>query len=392
MTQSIAANGRPANAIVPSAAGQNGNARVSAIPFRKATLKKRTLLTSYQAGAALGGRNSWEIDSKGYLGGLRLLVSGQETTSTADPVVTANGDWPWNLFQRINLRDSSGGMLVNLKGYSAYLAERYFKPIRDPAQSGGISQTVWNVGLSPVATNEIRFHVDVEVETGTRDNLGLVPNQNATFRYQLTVDFEQEVNLVGTPANSTWALQVQPSYRYYSVPSPVRPDNVPQQNVPPFVGVVRQQFDETQVVPSLAENRYNLAVGRVIRNIVLVTRNASGIRVNGISRVRFMYGDDTVLFEATEQDIKTEMIQQYGTGQGAIPLGVYVLPFSWDNDAYVGADYRRDLVDTRRLSQCYMLITTKTPTTFENEAVAGSAPTTIDILHDELIVPARMSI
>jgi len=349
--------------------------KVAAVPFRKATLKKRTLLNSYALGAALGGRNSWDIDSKGYLASLRFMISGTETTTTADPV--ANADFPWNVVLRHTLRDSSGGMLINLKGYSAYLAQQFFKPVRGNNVAYANDTRVYAATISAVAVNTQAWSYDLQVEAGTRDNLGLVPNQNATFRYQLSVDFDVEANLVTTPANSVWALSAQPQYQYYSVPAPVRPDKVPQQTTPPFFGVVRQQFDESQVVPSAAENRYNLAPGRVIRNLILVTRNAAGVRTNGISRLKFMYGDDTLLFDMTEQDLLTEFFQLYNDNARA---GIYVVCFTADSDGFAGADYRRDLVDTRRLSQCYLLATTY------------GAITTMDIIHDELIVPSNMAI
>lgn len=359
-------------ATAPNAAAQQ---QLPTIPFRKATLKKWTLLPSYNVGAALGGKNSWELDSKGYLGRVRLLVNGSEV-STADPV--ANADYPWKVFNRINLRDTSGGMLRNHSGYSGYIAQRFFQPHFGPDLAISADARIYNVAISAVATNPQAFALDLDIECGTRDNLGLVPNQNASFKYSLDVDFEQEANVVTTPANSTFALVAQPSYMYYAVPGPQRSDGAPQASVPPFAGVIRQVFDETQPIPSAAENRYKINTGRVIRNLAFVVRTAAGARLaGGISRIKCLYGDDTILFDKTEQDLITE---HYQTFRDVPPAGVYVVSFTQDSDSFNGADFRRDILDTRRLAQMYFLITTI------------ATGTTIDIIHDELIVPSQLSL
>jgi hypothetical protein len=351
-------------------------ADVPAITFRKATIRKRSLLAQKTLNAALGGKDIWEIDSKGYMGNLRLLVAGTETTSTADPVSIA--DWPWALFNRINVRDSSGGMLRNHKGYSGYIADRYFQPWKGIDLSATTDADAYSVSIAAVQVNNIRFALDLSIEAGTRDNLGLVPNQNAAFKYTLEIDWETEANLVTTAANSAFALTVQPSYRYYTVPAPQRGDGTPQQVVPPFAGVVRQVWDEPQNVPSAAENRYNLTPGRVIRNLAFIARTSAGVRLaSGIDRIKLYYGDDTLLFDATEQDIKTE---HYRLFNDTAPAGVYVISFTYDNDGFNGADFRRDILDTRRLAQFYAAITT------------AATVTSLDIVHDELIVPATMSL
>ncbi len=357
---------------------------VPAVPFRKATLRKRSLMATQAPGASLGGQLSWELDSKGYIGGVRLLASGTDTVGTANNTAQ-NADYPWAFYNRLQLRDSSGGMVHNLKGYSAYLLGRYMQGFigRDP---GAITDARSYVATLTGATSALPqvFGLDLPIEAGSRDNVGLLPNQNAAFRYALTAQIETSANLLtaGASGTNTWAMTVQPSYRYYTVPSAQRADGVAQQTIPPFTGVVRQLFDETQIVPSAAENRYNIVPGRVIRGLILVARDSSGNRIANasghITRVKLNYGDDSNLFDATIADIGVEHYRMYG--EVAAPAGVVVIPFLWDNDSTVGADYRRDWLDTRKLSQMYLLVTT----------VSGVA--TLDIIHDEIVVPSGISL
>lgn len=362
------ANNAPAPAQGPQA--------LPAIPFRKATLRKRSLLASYAIAADFTGEYIKELDSKGYIAGVNLLFSGTETTATADP--TASSDFPWNTVSRYEIRDSAGGMLIRLEGYSAYLAARYFWPWREGTVDASSDTSIYSVSISAVQANTLAWNVPLWIETNTRDNLGLVPNQNAAFKYSLDVLFNGETNFVTTPANSTWAITMQPSYEYYSVPGPMRGDGRPQVTTPPFAGVIRQQWDEHQTIPSSAENRYDILPGKVIRNLILVDRatNGTGARANGISRVRFFFGDDTLLFETTGQELRARARMLFGRDA---PTGVYPILFTDDSAGYIGGDFRRDYVDTRALAQCYMLVTT-------------TSGADLTIIHDELIVPAGASL
>lgn len=363
--------------VAPQAPSQ----QATPLSFRKATIKKRSLLPTFAlnnaGGTDFGQQYAREIDSKGYMARLRLLVTGSETTTTADP--TASADWPYNLATLIEVRDSAGGMLVRMKGYSAHLAERFFTALHRGSAVGSTDAEVLATAVSSVAVNQLRFGWDIWIETNSRDNLGLVPNQNAAFKYTISLNTDVKANLVTTAANfGTLAVNLQPEYEYYTVPSPVRADGRPQQVAPPFAGIVRQQWDETQAVPSAAENQYKLTPGKIIRNLALVGRNVSGVRVTAaITRIKFMYGDDTLLFDTTGQEIRERNVKLFNQDS---PAGVYAIPFTDDAAGYVNSDFRRDLVDTRALSQVYMLITT------------AATVTQLDIVHDELIAPNGVSL
>lgn len=362
-----------------------GGAPPPTIAFRKASLAKRTLDDSVSPNAALGSKHSWELKSKGMLARLRALVAGNVATTTADPV--AQADFPWAMARRIEVRDSSAGMLHSCSGYSNYLATRYFQPLvgRDLAKAG--DSRIYQPNIAPVsATNALRFAWDVPIEAGTRDNIGLVPNQNAAFKYTLDIELRPEADLVTTTANTAWdGVTIQPSYRYQTVPAPQRVDGAIQQVQPPFAGVLRQVYDEVgKDVPSTgAELRFDVKPGKVVRNLIVVTRTDTQspgtytARAGGLSRFKVKYGDDVTLFDATDQDLIEEAYQLYGE---VPPLGVYPITWCADADGLVGADFRRDLLDTRELTQIWMEITFATGT--------GN----FDLIHDELIVPRTMSL
>lgn len=347
-----------------------------AIPFRKASTRKRTLLSTFNVPEDLGGRNDWELNSKGYLAAIKPLVSGTITTLTGDPVAAA--DFPYNVVNRWELRDSAGGMIQSLKGYSVYLADRFFAPVigRDQTQSG--DTRIYRANIQVVQENNVTFSYSLNIAAGTKDLLGVLPNQNASFKYTLTANIESLANVVTTTANwDTSGLTIQPSMHYYTVPAPTRADGATQQSTPPFPGIIRQVYDQTLTVGQAAESPYNLVTGHVKRGMIVVFRaTAAGARQGRLTRAKLMYGDDNILFEMTEQDIIDNAYRIYGE---VPPTGVYPFPFTADNDTVVGADFRRDLLDTRRLSNLYWLLTFST---------TGA----IDIIHDDLLVPLSMSI
>ena len=364
-------------------ASVNGSANgAPSISWRSATIKKSALLPTYNLPAQLGGKTSWTIDSKGFIAGVKLHFAGSNTVSTAD--AGASIDWPWNLANRIRFADSGAGNGKNLKGYSAYLANRYFQPWygRDASNIRNVGDAasdarVFTASVATAGTQQARFTIDLPVECHTKDGLAVLPNQNASFVYSLDVDIETPANLFTTPANFASAMNVQPEYVYYTVPSPMRGDGARVEVLPPFVGCVRRVFDETMLVPSVNENRYKITTGNVVRGFILVTRNASQVRVNGISRFKLFYGDDTAMFELSEQQLLYRHWELFGE---IPPVGVYPVLFTTDADMQPNNDFMRDYLDTRNLAQLYFALTT----------VSGA--TTLDVIHDELIVPPNISL
>jgi hypothetical protein len=378
------------------------SAQLPPIPFSKAALRKRGQMTNQAVNAALGGQWNPTINSQGYMAAIRLLFDLTDTVAVAANTAQAL-DYPWNIINRYMLMDSLGNNLHNLKGYSAMLASRYFQPWigRNPAaqyfpDGNAVAAAVPDVRLFVATltggTSALpqRFFLDLPVESDVVQHIGLVPNQNASFNYFMNITFEASGATLFTPGASgtnAWAGAVTPVYQYYTVPQPVRGDGRPQMTMPPYAGVIRQLRDEVQIVPGAAgtEQRYNFTPGMVIRGFTLVARDSSGVRVgstmtSGITRVKIMYGDDTILGDWSVQDFVAEHYRKYGEPP---PTGVY--PFQWISDlaGIVGQSRSTDVLDTRELAQFYLLVTCGT---------TGNAVSTIDIVHDDLIVPRTMSI
>src|SRR5262245_44126491 len=162
------------------------------LSFRKASIRKRSLLNNFTVnnagGTDFGQQYARELDSKGYMGRVQLIYNGSWVVSTATAGPSA--DWPYNIATLIEVRDSSGGMLVRLKGYNAHLAQRYFGCAHRTSPVGSSDTEILASDIATVATNQARFSYDIGIETNARDNLGLVPNQNAAFKYTINVNHD----------------------------------------------------------------------------------------------------------------------------------------------------------------------------------------------------------
>jgi len=73
-------------------------------------------------------------------------------------------------------------MLKNLGGYAAFVADKYFQPSTRRGVDGSANIRIYDVDIDTVTANQVRFSTWLMVETGTRENIGLVPNQNASFK------------------------------------------------------------------------------------------------------------------------------------------------------------------------------------------------------------------
>lgn len=365
-----------------TAPGAKQATQVPPIPFRKATIEKSSLEARFNMVNQSGELNqdySQELSSKGYMARVYLEVAGVVTTANGDP--GAGEDWPYSLFKSIELTDTNGGTIKRMSGYAAEMAARYFSH-RQRTVAGSAMADIMSKSISAVQANNIAFRIPLDVETNPRDNLGLLPNQNASFKYTIDTLQDLKANLFTTPANVTYTrLTLTPQYDYYTVPAAVRADGRPQQTRPPFLGAVRQMMGyHKMVTPVNDEGKYDLTPGKVLRNLLIITRKSgsapSSLRINGIDQLQLLYGDDVTKWKYTGQGIRSRMYERFNEEP---PTGVYVLNFDDDGDV-PGYDYRRDYIDTRALSQIYMNIVT------QNDAAD------LEIVEDLLVLPGGMSL
>lgn len=200
-----------------------------------------------------------------------------EITGTGGVIGTGSlgGDYPHNLFSSIALSDVNGAPIFGpYDGYATLMANVYggygfnSDPRRDPAFVGTINPT---------------FKFRVPVEISHHDGFGALANQNsaANYKLNLTVNaFSAMMATLGTATAPTFRIRV--FLEAWTLPNDTDVIGRPQQQFPPVHGT--SQFWSQNVRPiSVGNNTTPLVrVGNLIRNVVVVARNASGVRADNV--------------------------------------------------------------------------------------------------------------
>ena len=338
------------------------------IDFARASTKKTNPFTVFNFSS--GAEQVEQLNSQGYMEKINL-VGGFTITETT--MATPGADNPWALLRRIRLTDSQGGVIYSCTGYNSFLHSKFLMGHRNWID--GSTDTSIFVGTAFDDAIVPTLLWEIPVANNERDLIGLMPNQSDAFKYQLALQWATYAQLATTPGDMTIVGAVNPYYSYFTIPTPVAPSGAPQQTTPPFYGVVHQVVDTTQsfgTAPGVNQ-RYPLQVGQVYRGLILVVRDA-GVRENGLTAVRFKYGDDVTLFSMSGQDLRSENFLRNGRD---LPTGVYVIDFMSDSGLRPGLDYRRQYVDTRQMAQAWLEL--------DFTGIAGAG--TVDVVKDVFIAP-----
>lgn len=243
---------------------------VQRIPFVRASHRylEPAFDVSNTPGAAALDLGPFDVPPYGYIRAVRLLV-------TVSGAVLGTGvlsaDFPWNIIQRATLQDTNGYPLVfPLTGYQLYLANFFggYRGFNDPA-------------LHPdyVGTINASFMLRLPVEITPWDTFGSLANQNpqSPFRVALTLNtFAAQLSTVGTA--TAGAVRIRGYLEAWSPVPGANMRNQPQETAPPGHGATQFWSVETPNVAAASQQVPIRRVGNLIRNIILVFRDATALR------------------------------------------------------------------------------------------------------------------
>jgi len=251
-------------------------AAAARLPFTNAALRYRekifsrtgfTLSTVTQDVSPPGNA----IKSYGYLRRLLIHVRGSGGTGG-----TLAADGPWNFFSQVSVTQPNGEEMFGgptFSGYHAYLAAVHAGRTlnNDPATWTSYSAVV----TAPTFILPITFEMDAEKAVGA------LPNQDFSAPWKLQLTANTLANALGAPSPApTFTIDVYMDC--WTVPSPVNPlnPNVQQEVGPPLLGTLNKWTLQQYTVP--ASSAFNVLLqrkGNAIRNLVLIIRNSSGVRL-----------------------------------------------------------------------------------------------------------------
>lgn len=260
--------------------------------------------------------NPQDIPAYGYFRHLFLAVTVSGGTGG-----TIAADGPWNLLQSVTLQDVNGANIVGpIDGYALYLINL----IGGYANRSNPLDSPWFVGSAPNPT----FYLRVPVEISHSDGLGALANQNASANYKCSITMNSTTNAYSAAPTGTLTVVVQAFLEAWTLPAPADNRGRPQAQVPPLLGTGQYWSARTQSVLAGANTVGFTRVGNYIRDIILVGRDASGVRSNGALPDPFQYNWDGMNIHNASQKYMQQYIYEKTNGTVTLPVGVLVLPYN----------------------------------------------------------------
>lgn len=316
------------------AAGQN--------PFQIATnLYAEKNLQGIQTGLAatptsqqLGG----SINAGQYLRGIRLMVRNSNTPATLSVVngmAVATADGAFSIIANADITNVDGSeILYNMSAFAHYIQQKHYKPwLKDSVLSYDYTPMGASLGgsFTLFLQPEIRFSAGVLANTDTRS------------QYRL------DYTLAAVTAGTQPIYNITPYMDAWAQPDAQDLQGTANQPVPPGVNLQVKRRHQIFNAAASGDNTFlSTLTGNAIRGATLICRNASNIRVDGLTDPIYWYLDNRSLGRLNPDMVRQwsqDQESQYGLYGGASQAGsTYYLtgtnatdPLAVGSGAYAGA-------------------------------------------------------
>lgn len=311
---------------------------------------------TFTPGASQVNLGTFEVPAFGYLRSILFLV---EATGGAGAATFA-ADAPWNAITAISLSDVNGQPLFGpYDGYDLYLVHLLGGGVQfdsDPTRSPAYT-------TPDTATGNFSFLLRLPVEITSRDGLGALANQNTSSTYKLHVEGASKATIYSAgPATTTPAVRVRTYLEAWTQPESGA--------TPPALGTTAY-WSKQVVNGSAGQQTWRVQrVGNAIRNLIVVTRDATGARVSTIWPDPVAINlDGKQLVSGLPAKIARHYTQER-YALASLPTGVYVLDYTHDLDGKPGNELRD------------LWLRTTSATRLELQGVAGAAGTVTLMVND----------
>ena len=337
-------------------------------PFAKAAREHVELIfdVSRVPSAAISslGNGVLEVPAYGYLRHLVFLV---ESTGGAGAAVVA-ADAPWNILTDVALTDVNGQFIFGpYTGFEMYLVHLFggynFDP--DPTRSPAYS--------APDTGGNFSFLLRLPCEITGTDGLGALANQNASSTFKVRLSLNSTTAVFTTAPTTLPTVRVRCYLEAWTQPNATDSLGVPNQLTPPALGTVQNWSKEDKVINAGSQTPRLSRVGNALRNIVCVTKDATGARIGTMfpDPINFQW-DGRQLFAVPVKLQRHYMQERYGVSAASLPVGVYVFDFTHDADYHCGNELRQEYLTTTQASR------------IELQGVYGAAGTMTILTNDVL--------
>lgn len=210
-----------------------------------------------------------QVPAVGFLAGLLLKVSA--TASGGTPALTA--DAPFNLINQINFRNSKGDNLITpVSGYQLYLINKYGG--QNPFGTGPFGDPKVGAGYVSTAASP-SFYLWLPLSIDQASALGVVPATASNNNYQVEIIFSG-LGTTWSGGATAGTASVQATAYYYDLPNEGGFEQTPR-------GLPTASVWNIETPPLTQGEKLvqSFNTGNIIRNHIIVVRNAAGARVDG---------------------------------------------------------------------------------------------------------------
>ena len=352
------------------------------VPFRRATLRKTEQGSSLTGTIAANSIPLNDVlEGTGFLESVDLFVDAVTAGNAA--AVAYAADAPWSALSSVVFKDV-GPDLINVSGYALFLANLYGGyGLRNPALSTdtNIYQLISGGGATG---GSFRYHLRLPLAINDRSLIGLLGNQDRAVKYETRTDLASSASIYTTAPTNPATFQVRKFLQFATVPSPLSADRKPQEQIPPYYGVIHllnELRSEAAPVSNSTVNHFLRSIGNTIRYIVLVLRDSTGARSDAMlpSRITFRVGSEPV-FSETGAHRRKLMYDRYGFDA---PAGVLVYDFIRDFTTNAGFELGDDWLNTQAVANAQFEVSYPT---------FASTPGTLNVITDSLVIPSGLDI
>lgn len=261
----------PAGARTNGASGRAAQA-IPSVPFTGAAHEhvEPVLTTTVTPGANVQQLGPFDVPAYGYMSNLFVQI-----TAAGGVAGTVTADFPWNLLQNVTLLDVNGAPLFGpLDGYSCLwsnIAGGYAFN-QDPRKLPDY------VGSGPNPS----FAFRIPVQISHYDGLGSIANQNAAAAYKLSMAINNIASVTSAAFTTAPTLTIRVWLEAWSLPTQQDIAGRPQSQMPPAHGTAQYWSARSQNVLAGNNTVQLTRVGNLIRNLVFISRDATGARVDTV--------------------------------------------------------------------------------------------------------------
>lgn len=284
-----------------------------------------------------------QINPTGFIRFITLQINIAATGGTSVAFAT---DGPFNVISNIAFKNAAGNDLIApVTGYQLMLMNKYGCPAGAAPYSDPKANFIYKTDSSGNATLILTLGFEIDPATG----YGSIPALSGAKEYQLNISLNALASVYSSAPTSA-TVTISAITDFWTEPPSHGPHGHAQATHPNGVGSYSQWQIESPSVNSGNRDVRSNSVGNLIRTMIFVARNSSGVRSDSIWPATCTFEFDNYAFLYLPQTKwEWDMSRFYGFTNSSqtkdvsqsLDTGVYVIPFFAMTQGIAGMDGHR---------------------------------------------------